>query len=688
MTELSPAVFLSYASQDAQAAQRICDALRAAGIEVWFDQSELTGGDAWDQKIRREIHDCALFVPVISATTASRHEGYFRLEWDLADQRSHMMARNRVFIVPVCLDATPDAAADVPESFRRAQWTRLPAGETPAAFVDRVRRLLSSETSAPVGSTARAVSGAVPGVDAQAPASRRPTRALPVAAAAVLVVAVAYFAVDKLRIPPRALSPPTVPATVQPAAFNPPPHSVAVLPFVNMSGDKENEYFSDGVSDELITALSQISGLRVAARTSSFAFKGTSEDVRTIGSKLNVSAVLEGSVSKEGNRIRLTAQLINTTDGYHLWSHSYDRELRDIFAIRSELAERIGAALKVSLLADERRSLEKKPTEDMEAYRLYLHGRHAIGTLSGQGLSTGLHDLQQAIARDPGYAPAYLGLTYYYVTLLDWIPGKDALARGRAAAEKALELDPSLAEAHAFLGWILWLEDYDHAAARHEFTAALEMQPYLAPAHEYYGWYLVAVGETQAGLAESRRAVELDPLSAEANTVLGFNLLFARSYDEAVRQLRTAVTVDPDYFWSHEYLGRALAQQKQWAEALAELNKARASPGSFAPEIDSAIARVCAARGDRAQALSILAQLEASRRQEFAPAYALAVVQVGLGDTAAALRMMDEAYAERGLWVAWIGVDPDLDRLRSYAPFQALLRKVGLANRSDHAPPS
>jgi TolB-like protein/Tfp pilus assembly protein PilF len=656
VAEASHAVFISYASQDAEAAQKICGALRAAGIEVFLDQSELRGGDAWDKKIRREIHDCVLFVPIVSRHTQERLEGYFRHEWKLAIERTHHMAEQKAFLVPVVVDGTGDREAFVPEAFREVQWTRLPAGETPPEFVARIQKLLSGE-SGPVPMLPRRLATV---------ASRRSSPLkLAVLAVVVLAAVAAYLLIEK-------------PWSAKPEAFAPPAHSIAVLPFVNMSPDKENEYFSDGVTDELITALSEISGLRVAARTSSFAFKGRSEDVRTIGAKLDVGAVLEGSVSKEGNRIRLTAQLINTANGYHLWSHTYDRELKDIFAIRTELAETIGAALRVSLLADERRTLQRKPTEDIEAYQLYLHGRHAIATLSAQGLSTGLHDLQEAIARDPGYALAYLGLAYYYVALLDWIPGKDALARARAAAEKALELDSSLAEAHAYLGWILWLEDFDHTAARREFTAALEMQPRLAPAHAYYGWYLVSVGETQPGLAEARRAVELDPLSAEANTVLGFDLFFARRYDEAVRQLRTAVAVDPDYFWSHEYLGRALAQQKQWAESLAELRAARALPGSFAPEIDSAIARVCADKGDRAEALRILAQMQQSRRQSFFPAYAVAVVNVGLGDTDAALKLMDEAYAERGLWVSWIGVDPDLDRLRSDPGFQTLMRKVGL----------
>ena len=238
MAEASHAVFLSYASEDAEAAQRIADALRAAGVEVWFDRSELRGGDAWDQKIRRELRDCALFVPVISAHTAARHEGYFRLEWDLADQRTHMIARDRAFILPVCVDTTPETSTDTPESFQRVQWTRLPAGETSRAFVERVQRLLAGENS--TSDQAHAPSGA-PAVGRPQPSSWS-RGMLPMAAVAVVLAGVTYLALEK-------------PWVSKPAAFAPPPHSVAVLPFVNMSGDKEQEYFSDGLTEELLNSL-------------------------------------------------------------------------------------------------------------------------------------------------------------------------------------------------------------------------------------------------------------------------------------------------------------------------------------------------------------------------------------------------------------------------------------------------
>ena len=679
----SGAVFLSYASEDAEAAQRICEALRSSGIEVWFDQRELRGGDAWDRQIRKQIHDCVLFVPIISAHSDARREGYFRREWRLAVERAGDIAEDVPFLLPVVIDSTPDTTARVPDRFRDVQWSRLKDGQPSPAFIERVQRLLSpAPDHAPTAHlTTLSVSNATP-------RARRPVRgpswsrlALLVTVAGVLLVALAYFIADRLWISKHltVTSAPSItagPANAPP--FTPPPHSIAVLPFVNTSSDKENEYFSDGVTEELISALSRVSGLHVAAQTSSFAFKGRNEDIRTIGMKLDVGAVLEGSVSKEGHRVRIAAQLVDTKNGYQLWSDTYDRELKDIFEIRTQLAQTVISALQVKLLAGELQTLERKPTEDIEAYNLYLKARHSIAAYTSDGLSAGLRDLQQAIARDPGYARAYIGLAYYYIIMLDFIPGKDALARGRAAAEKALELDATQAEAHADLGWILWMEDYDHQGARREFRTALEMQPRLAWTHVMYGWYLICVGDTEAGLAESRQAVELDPLSAEANTILGFNLMFARRYDEAIRQLRIAVAVDPDFFWSHEYLGRTLAQKHQWAEALAELRTARAITGAFTPEIDSELGRIYADSGDRAAAVKVLSQLEEQRRASFFPAYEVAIVHAGLGQTDEALRLLEDAYAERGLWMSWLGVDPDLDQLRSDPRFKALLRKVGL----------
>jgi adenylate cyclase len=454
--------------------------------------------------------------------------------------------------------------------------------------------------------------------------------------------------------------------------------SLAVLPFVNMSSDKENEYFSDGITEDLITALSKVSGLRVAARTSSFAFKGKNEDVRTIGTRLNVGTVLEGSVAKAGNEVRITAQLINVQDGYHLWSDSYDRDLQDIFAVRSQVAQTVAKALEVTLDAGERQKLEQKPTEDLEAYQLYLKGRHAAATFADWG--NAMRYLQQAIARDPNYALAYLGLAAYYAYVVDYpMSGSEALPRAREAAEKALQLDPSLAEAHANLCFFHWWFDHDHAAARREMETALAMQPELGFIHELNGWYLVGIGQVDEGLVEAHRAVELDPLSSEANAFLGMNLYLARRYDEAIRQLRTTTSTDPDYWYARMWLARAYARTGKFSEAIAELQEAQRLEKSGSPEIEAALARLHADAGNRAEATKVLEHLRQRAREGFVSASFLANVHIGLGQVDEAFAAMAQAVTEHSYYVGFWKVDPDLDPLRSDPRFTALLKTMGLA---------
>ena len=280
--------------------------------------------------------------------------------------------------------------------------------------------------------------------------------------------------------------------------------SIAVLPFVNMSSDAENEYFSDGITEDLITALSKVSGLKVAARTSSFAFKGKSEDIKEIGEQLQVTTVLEGSVAKAGDRVRITAQLINVEDGYHLWSEAYDRELKDVFAVRSEVAETVAKALRVTLNPEEHRTIAQRPTDNIEAYQLYLKARYALNTLDDWAATRGY--LEQAIALDPTYALAWLGLAEYYIWTCDWaVPAFEALPRAREAARKALALDPTLADAHAWLGMVHFWYDHDIDGTLQEFNTALAMQPDLVTARIWFGYVLVSIGRTDEGIAMTER---------------------------------------------------------------------------------------------------------------------------------------------------------------------------------------
>ena len=409
VTTLAGAVFVSYASQDAEAAQRICSALRDGGIEVWFDKSELRGGDAWDQKIRRQIRDCALFLPVISSYSQARSEGYFRLEWRLADQRTHLMGRGRSFLVPVCVDDTSEAQADAPDSFEAVQWTRLPGGATPLAFVERIRELLAPEphVAAPAG---QPQAGSAPAV-ASRPATRQPAasrwlRPVPLLVVAALILALGYLGVDRFLASKR--------AAVARSAATAAEKSIAVLPFVDLSQSKDQEYLSDGISEELLNLLGKVSQLRVVARTSSFSFKGKNIDVAEIARKLNVTNVLEGSVRKAGDTVRITVQLIRADDSSQLWSENYDRSLNDIFKVQDEIAATVVAKLRITLLgaAPTTRAIDPK------AYQLILQAKYLTDLRKPESRAQALALLLQALAITPDEAPAWDILARVYTNQL------------------------------------------------------------------------------------------------------------------------------------------------------------------------------------------------------------------------------------------------------------------------------
>jgi TolB-like protein len=336
MSESKQAVFISYASDDSGAALGICEALRAVNIEVWFDQTELRGGDAWDARIRGQIKTCALFLVVVSQNASAREEGYFRLEWKLAIDRSHLMSQARTFILPVAIDRTPESSGSLPDRFREVQWLRLPQGEATPAFIDRVKQLLSriaaTEVAAPEQASPARMSDA----------RRRTTRRTMVGVAAILLMVVAAAALKHLMSPVQQTARSASSASssdVPMPAFKPPVHSVAVMPFANLSGDVSQEYFSDGLSDEILDSFSRLAGLQVAARSSSFSFKGSPGTVAEIARKLNVGALLEGSVRRAGNKVRISAQLVDAVTGFELWSQTYDRELKDILGLQTEIAK-------------------------------------------------------------------------------------------------------------------------------------------------------------------------------------------------------------------------------------------------------------------------------------------------------------------------------------------------------------
>jgi TolB-like protein/tetratricopeptide (TPR) repeat protein len=667
VTEPSHAVFLSYASQDAQAAEKICATLRAAGIEVFLDQSELRGGDAWDQKIRREIQDCALFIAVISANTASRHEGYFRLEWDLADQRTHMIARSRAFVVPVCLDLTTQAAADVPESFNRVQWTRLPGGETPPAFVERIKLLL-----APGLSPSSPRSGA-------AGSLRNPIRAhwwlkpVPIAMMAVLLVAFGYLVANRLVLSKRGAEVSAAPAapSAPPAVsdFNPPPHSIAVLPFTNMSGDKDQEYFSDGLTEELLNSLSEISGLQVAARTSAFSFKGKDTDIGTIARKLNVGAVLEGSVRRSAHTVRITAQLINAVTGFHLWSKTYDRDTGDVLKMQTEIATSVASALQVTLLGDVAAKVELGGTSNPAAFDAYLRGAKGGSSIRDpKDLPAAIASYTEAIRRDPHYALAFAARSIALSDLAAEAETAAAVREGYTKAEadarQALQLAPDLGQAHLALAYVL--DNTLHfTQANTEYERALALTPGNAELLRLSGTFTTLMGHLDAGVAATRRAIVLDPLARKSYSSLGRALYFARRYEESLAAYAETISLDPDL--NESYGDRGLNFY-----GLGDLEPARAAcetkPDYWRSQ--QCLALVYYKLGRHADADAELSKLKAAGGDT--SAYQYATIYAQWGDRAKALEWLEVAWRLRDPGLEELKTDPLVDPLRQEPRFQAI----------------
>ena len=649
------AVFLSYASQDAEAARKICDALRAAGIEVWFDQSELRGGDAWDQKIRQQIHECALFIPIISANTASRHEGYFRLEWDLADERSHRIARDRTFIVPVSLDASRTSGTDVPDSFNRVQWTRLPGGDTPPEFVRRIVQLLAGLSP----TLARAPAVVAPG---------KLSRVKPVwlTVAVVIAAGAGYLFIQK----------PWITKSVPPvaSAFNPPSHSIAVLPFVNMSGDKEQEYFSDGLTEELLNALAEINELQVAARTSAFSFKGKDTDIGTIARKLNVGAVLEGSVRRSGNTVRITTQLINAVTGFHLWSHTYDRDLGDVLKLESEIASAVASALKVSLLGDVAAKIELGGTRNPAAFDAYLRGRKAYRAAHGdKDFQTAIAAYTSAIGLDPNYALAFanrsMALTNYANLTSGLLAIRESYEKAQADAQKAIVLAPDLSEGHMALAYYFENGGLDFTRANEEFERAVALAPGNAWVVGQYGQFAVYMGRTEAGIAAGRRAVVLDPLDTASHFHLGVSLFSARQNKEAIAAFTDALATDPEEPQSNAQLGLAYY-------GLGDFERARTSCERM-PEDQSN--QLCLAvtydkLGRHADAEAMLAKYMGSKGD--ADAYQYAEIYAQWGNTAKALEWLDTAMRLRDPGLLFLKSDPLMGPLHKEPRFQAIEREL------------
>lgn len=454
---------------------------------------------------------------------------------------------------------------------------------------------------------------------------------------------------------------------------------IAVLPFVNASPDPDNEYLSDGITDELINGLAKVERLRVASRSSVFALKGKAQDMRAIGALLGTAWVLEGSVRRAGERLRITAQLSSTDDGRLLWSERYDRTLEDVFAIEEEIARTIVDTLRATSFAELAEPVARRYTENVTAYGLYLKGRYAWNARNQEGVAEAIRCFMQAIAEDPRYAPAYAGLADSYALQLDYksVPVAEGFALAKAYARQALALDESVAEAHASLAWSLFIYDWEWEAARQEFRRAIELDPRYATAHQWYAFWLAARGQLDDAVSEGHAALELDPASVSIRRTMGWLYFYARRYDQARYHLARAIAMNPTAEESYRVLGLTLGHEGQWAEAERVLREAITLWGAGAYSI-AALGWVLARSGQRGEAERLLEQLTAEGKRGYVSPVAHATLQLGLGNADAALDGIERAHVERRGWVAYLKVNPIFDPVRGHARFAALVQRLGL----------
>ena len=465
---------------------------------------------------------------------------------------------------------------------------------------------------------------------------------------------------------------------IKPAKVPDQMNSIAVLPFVNISSDKENEYFSDGMTEELINALAKIKGLKVVSRTSVFQFKGKQYDIREIGRSLDVVAVLEGSVRKAVGKIRITAQLINVSNGYHLWSETFDREIKDVFMIQEEISNAIVNELKIELIGEADTKVVKRYTDNLEAYDQYLKGRHFWNTRQSGGMEKARRHFEKAIEIESTYALAYAGLADYY-NIMGWYEystPKQTFPKAKQAALKALEINDMLAEAHSALAFANWTFDWDLEAAERGFKRTIELNPNYSTAHMWYSNFLVMTGRTEEGFAEIENALTLDPLSLTIKACSGGMFYLAGQYDRALNQCTNTLEMDPNFELARHILTLTYEQQSKYNDAIEEGVKIRKDFDS--PQHIASLGYAYAKSSKIVEAKQLLDELIKLSQKEYVSGYHVASIYAGLNKKEHALEWLEKAVEERSTSLVIIKVDPIFESLHDDSRFKEILRKMGL----------
>jgi TolB-like protein/DNA-binding winged helix-turn-helix (wHTH) protein len=459
--------------------------------------------------------------------------------------------------------------------------------------------------------------------------------------------------------------------------------SLVVLPLENLSGDKEQDYFADGMTDDLIANLAKIRSLRVISRSTAMAYKGTHKPLPQIASELNADAVVEGTVMRVGNRVRITAELVQVSTDRHLWADTYESQIGDVLTLQNRVSSAIVDEIRINLTPEDKERLAKNPSVSPEAYEEYLKGRYYWNKRSGDGFAKAIGYFENATRKDPQYALAYAGLADCYgiigATIFGSIPASEAAPKAKAAAIRALQIDPSLAEAQTSLATAKFNYDWDWTGAAEGFKKAIQLDPTYATAYQRYSLYSIAMGRFDDSLDQIKKARDLEPLSISINASLGWRLYLAREYDRSIAQLRDTLEMDPSYEWAHLTLGQAYEQKGQYDLAIEQLQRAVELSHSSSLMI-SALAHAYAVSGNHAEAAKLLAQLDALSKKQYVSPFYVATVYLGLGKNELAMNWLQKAYADRSNGLVFLKVEPELDPLRSDPRFISLLDKLNFPN--------